>query len=133
MGLRSALCGIFGLLFCAATGCEGQRLIEARIERDGQIVLQSQFGIADDAAPEAVWRSIAEQRFKAVAQIVPQRSDPTKATLNGKIRILLRHAGNRFASADVDQLQIVLAPGTDVYWIVTKDEVERTAKLAEWK
>ena len=130
MRLRIVALVLCIVVISGSTGCDGQRLIEARVERDGQIVLQSQFGISDDASPAIAWGLLGDQKFKAVGHISPEGNDPQKAVLKGKIRILLRHAGNPFASADVEQLRLNLAPGTDIYWMIPKDEVERTFKAA---
>ena len=114
-----------------ASGCfGGQRLLEATVERDGEPVLQAKYGISDQATPAAAWSQLAGRHFKAVGPVTPDAGDPNKATLKGKIRITLRHAGTHFASADADQLRLVRVAGADDEWEIPKEEVERTAKTA---
>src|SRR5262249_47606226 len=92
---------LFGSFACA--GCAGgQRLLEASIERDGETILQTKFGVSDQATPAAAWEQLVGKQFKAVSPITPDPGDPQKLVLKGKIRITLRHTGTHFASADVD-------------------------------
>jgi hypothetical protein len=118
------------LVISGSTGCEAQRLVEARVERDGEPILQSQFGISDEATPATAWGLLSDQKFKAVGHVAPEENDPKKAVLKGKIRIFIRYAGSHLARVDVEQLRIVLVPGTEDYWTIPKDEVERTLKAA---
>jgi hypothetical protein len=127
--LAAALVASFACLGCA----NGQRLLEARIERDGETVLETKFGVSDQATPTAAWEQIVGRSFKAVGPITPDIGDPNKAVLKGKIRIALRHAGTHFASADVDQLRLTRVAGTDDQWEIPKEEVERTLKTAGFK
>src|SRR6478672_1644996 len=79
-------------------GCGGgQRLLKAHIERDGELVLETSFGVNDQMPPAAAWKELAGRHFKAVGPITPD-ADGKTATLKGKIRIELKQAGTHFAS-----------------------------------
>jgi hypothetical protein len=123
--LLLALCACF-----ASSGCGGQRLLEATVERDGEPLLQAKYGVSDQATPAAAWGQLVGKHFKAVGPITPDAGDPNKAVLKGKIRITLRHTGTHFAGADVDQLRLVRVTGAEDEWEIPKDEVERAAKSA---
>jgi hypothetical protein len=123
----------FVLWAALASGCGGQRLLEARVERDGEPVLETKFGVSDQATPAAAWAQLAGKHFKAVGPITPDAGDPNKAVLKGKIRITLRHTGSHFASSDVDQLRLARVAGTEDQWEIPKDEIDRTAKSAGFK
>jgi hypothetical protein len=123
----------FVLWAAFASGCGGQRLLKAQIERDGEPVLETQFGVSDQATPAAAWAQLAGKHFKAVGPITPDAGDPNKAVLKGKIRITLRHTGTHFASSDVEQLRLTRVAGTDNEWEIPKDEIDRAAKSAAFK
>jgi hypothetical protein len=114
-------------------GCGGQRALEGRVERDGELVLKTLFGVSDKLPPEAAWQHLTGRHFKAVGPITPDPGGAQTATLRGKIRIELRHAGTHFASADVQELRLTKVPGTDNDWEIPRSEVERTARAAGFK
>src|SRR5262245_12211482 len=117
-----------------ASGCHsGQRLLKAQVERDGEPILETQFGVSDQATPAAAWAQLAGKHFKAVGPITPDATDPSKAVLKGKIRIILRHTGTHFASSDVDQLRLTRVAGTEDQWDIPKDEIDRAAKSGDFK
>jgi hypothetical protein len=131
MRLRCAI-PLFVLgLAIACGGCHsGQRLLEARVERDGEPVLETKFGVSDQATPADAWGRLAGKPFKAIGPITPEPGDANKAVLKGKIRISLTHTGTHFASSDVEQLRLTRVGGTDDQWEIPKEEVERAAKTA---
>lgn len=121
---------VFGLTV-ACGGCHsGQRLLEARVERDGEPVLEAHFGVSDQATPADAWAKLAGKPFKAIGPITPEPGDMNKAVMKGRIRILLKHTATHFASSDVDQLRLTRVAGTEDQWEIQKEEVERTAKSA---
>src|SRR6266850_6383382 len=113
---------ILGLI--VACGCHsGQRLLEARVERDGELVLEAHFGVPDQATPADAWGKLAGKPFKAVGPITPEPNDANKAVLKGKIRIALKHTGTHFASSDMDQLRLTRVAGAEDQWEIPKEEV----------
>src|SRR5262245_26003645 len=115
-----------------APGCGAQKSLEARIERDGELVLKTSFGVNDQMPPAAAWKELAGKPFKAVGPITPD-ADGKTATFKGKIRIELKSGGTHFASADVQELRLTKVPGSDNDWEIPQSEIERTAKAAGFK
>lgn len=120
-------------LLLGATGCDGgERLIVVHVECDGVHVLQSQFGATDDVPVPILWATLAELKFKSIRRVDRLPNDRNSGLVTGKVRILLLHADAIIASADLDRLRVTQVPGTDVYWTIPNDEVERTAKSVQY-
>jgi hypothetical protein len=111
-------------------GCGGQRYLNARIERDGELVLQTEYGVPDRWDTAAMWRSLQGKSFKAVGPVKPETDDRQMTLLKGKIRIAILHVTRVIASAEVDELRISCPSGSSDQWQLPNDEVERTARVA---
>jgi hypothetical protein len=118
----------------AVCGCHsGQRLLEARVERDGEPILETKFSVSDQATAAEAWSRLAGKSFKAVGPIIPEVGDANRAVLKGRIRITLKHTGTHFASSDVEQLRLTRVVGAEDQWEIPKDEVERAAKSGSFE
>lgn len=120
------------ILVCLASGCGaidngGQRLIEARVEKDGVYILQSQYPVAEDASESTVWTQLGGCQLK---QLVSLAEGQSSTVLTGKIEIVLRHAGAAVVRGEIQQLHMTRVPGTVDYWTIPKEEIERTKKAA---
>jgi hypothetical protein len=122
--------GLLALLVASATGCGGQRLLEARVERDGELVLKALFSVPDSMSPAEAWKQLEGRTFTSVGSIQLDDTDPKKALLRGKIRVALTHTGNPFASAEVENLRVVRPAGAEHGWEIPKEELDRAAKAA---
>jgi hypothetical protein len=75
------------VLACSVVGCVhyGQRLLEARIERDGQIVLRTHFAVPDNWDQRTVWRQLESRAFEVEDTAVLDADTVSPATLTGRI------------------------------------------------
>jgi hypothetical protein len=111
-------------------GCGGQRYIHVNIERDGELILKTEYGVSDGLDAAATWTSLQGQSFETVGTIKPEADDPQKAVLKGKIRIVILHVDKEIARAKVDRLRLIRASGSGDRWKLTPGEVQRTAQAA---
>jgi len=122
---------VFGVLLATLlTGCAGQRLLEIRVERGGELLLKGSFAIPDNQTPIQGWLAIAGRPLQAVAPITPDADNPNAAALKGELRVSLTHAGDHFAASQLERLQITRVPGTDDQWEIPLSELERATKPA---
>lgn len=124
-----------GLFLLGESSAQGARLLEIRVERDGQLVLK---GMATDDAqmdPAIVWGYLKGAPLKPVGQVPPDPADPLRATLTGKIRVAILH-GERAAGSQGDtrtdvvvtELHLVRQSPDSDSWQLAPGEVERTAQ-----
>ena len=120
-----------GITLSTLVGCAlpGQRLLEARIEKDGQLLLQAQFAVPDSWDKRAAWQRLEGQSFESVGQWKPEPEDAGQVVLKGKVRLLLVHARKPFAGAEVEDLRLVADPANTGNWRLAPAEVSRTAKV----
>ena len=111
-------------------GCNGQRYINVHIERDGALVLKTEYGVSDSLIAAAIWGGLRSDSFDAVGTVEPQNDDPRKAVLKGKIQIAILHVNNPIATADVEELKLVRASDSSTQWQLAPGEIERTGKAA---
>lgn len=116
------------LALILVTGCmfPGQRLLQARVEQDGQLILRTQFGVPDGYDQRAAWRQLVDKNFEVVGTWKPD--DPRQATLKGKVRVALVHVSTPFATADVMDLKLVGDPAKGT-WHIPPEEVSRTIQV----
>jgi len=122
-----AACLLAVLLF---SGCVGQRYLQVRVERDGDLVLQTKYGVPDRLGASDIWQSLQGKPFKAVGTVTPDAANGQKVVLKGKIKITILHGDKAMASASVDELRFVRASGCEDRWELPPEEVQRTAKTA---
>ncbi len=113
-----------------SSGCSGQRYIEVNIERDAAPALHAEYGVSDSLSPAATWGTLEGQSFAAPSPISPDREDPKKAVLKGRIRMVILHVKNEIASAKISELRLVRDSGSDDHWKLAPGEVKRTAQAA---
>jgi hypothetical protein len=118
------------LLVILCSGCGGQRYLHVRIERDGQPVLETGYGVSDRLGTGAMWKSLQGKAFEALGSIEPDASDPQTAVLRGRIRIVILHVDREMASVRVDELRLVRSSVAQDQWELPPDEVQRTARAA---
>ncbi len=127
----------FVLLFVASEAQAG-RVVSFDVLLDGKVVLEGRkLDQGEDA--DTAWGYLSFLRFeqpnpdyipekerpaKGFA-IVPDKDDPLKATLKGKIRVFCRYAGD----VELDSLKLVRAKKDGKEWQLAPEEVERTKKL----
>ena len=127
---RQSIASMLAIVFAICTGCShpGQRLLEARIEKDGQLVLRTHFGVPDTWAPDAAWQQLNGRAFEPVGAATFESNDSGQVQLKGNVRVALVHAGTPFAAVDVEQLQLVGDLAGPATWRLAPGEVVRTAK-----
>ena len=127
---RWFLAGAILLVAVLLSGCNGQRYIEVHIERDGALVLKTEYGDSDSLSATAIWRGLKSDSFDAVGTVEAQSDDTLKAELKGKIRIVILHVNNPIADANLDELRLVRDSASSTQWQLAPGEVERTGKAA---
>jgi hypothetical protein len=127
--MKSALIAII-LTTLAGCSSESQRLIEVRVEQDGVFMLQTQFGVSEDATSTEIWNQLGQHRFKTRGVYAADTTKNQSLVLSGKVAITVRHAGEPLAAAEVRELRLTLVPGTTEYWMLPGEEVERTRMAA---
>lgn len=118
------------VLACFVVGCAhyGQRLLEARIECDGQVVLRTHFGVPDNWDQRTAWRQLESHAFEVADTAVLDGDTVSPATLTGRIRITLNHAGNAWAAVEVNSIALSKNDAGSNSWKLAPGEVDRTAK-----
>jgi hypothetical protein len=127
---RCFLAGAILLVAVLLSGWSGQRYIEVHVEREGALVLKTEYGVSDRMSTAAIWRGLRSDSFDTVGTIEPQKDDALKAVLRGKIRIVILHVNNPIAAANVDELKLVRGTDSSTQWQLAPGEVQRTAKIA---
>ena len=119
---------LLGLVLPSWMGCGGQRLLEARIEKNETILLQTHYSVIDRLGPIEAWRKLKSQSFEATEDFdAPKKSETM--LLKGKIRIRLLHTNHPFTEVNVNELRLIRVSQDPQHWQIAPDEVERTAKL----
>ena len=123
------------LIAALLSGCigqllAGQRYIVVQIERDGALVLKTEYGVSDNLSPAAIWRGLRSDSFDAAGKVEPENDDALKAVLKGKIRIVILHVNNAIAAASVDELKLISTSDSSIQWQLAPGEVERTGQAA---
>lgn len=108
-------------------GCAppGQRYLEATIERDGQPILRTGFGVSDSLSPAESWPSLDGKQFEPVAEVAPAPDDPLRLVLRGKVSIILRHTGESFGTVEVDDLRLIRDDTSTNLWRLPREEFQR--------
>lgn len=119
------------LTLMVVAGCPspGQRLLDARIEMDGQPLMHAIFSVPDNWDREASWKRLDTVAFAVTNDWKPDPADVTPVVLRGKIRVRLMHASTPYAVAEVEQLLFVADADQKGKWKLAPGEVERIAKL----
>lgn len=128
---RRSLHGLLLFLALGLSACmPGQRLLDVRIEVSGEAVAQTWFAVDDHLSEDQAWSQLDGAVFEAVGVGVPAPSSDGQVELLGPIRLVLDHAGDEFAAADLEQLFLKQvsagtagSPGT---WLLAPGEVERS-------
>jgi hypothetical protein len=119
------------LMMCAIlSGCSspGQRLLHVHIENDGKLILRTQFAVPDNWDNHAAWHELEKQSFEPAGTLTPDSAAPQQATLKGKVRLALVHAGAPFATANAEELRVVIDPAKTGHWRLAPGEMARTEK-----
>jgi hypothetical protein len=111
-------------------GCSfpGQRLLHVRLEQDGQLVCQGLFSVPDSFDQQATWQRLEGVSLEPVGELTPESSDPSRVVLNGKIRVVLEHAGRPYALAETTQLRLDADPAKPGHWQLAPADVARTGQ-----
>jgi hypothetical protein len=111
-------------------GCSfpGQRALHVRLEQDGQLVAKGFFSVPDSFDRQATWQRLEGVSLEPGSELTPESSDPSRVVLNGKIRVVLDHAGRPYALAETTQLRLDADPAKRGHWQLAPAEVARTGK-----
>jgi hypothetical protein len=115
-----------------------RRLVEFEILLDGKLILRAHWG-DEGEGPDIVWGYLKTLKFKLPEKeyirekerpakdftVAPDKNDPLRATLKGKIRIFARYGGD----VTVNTLELVRDKKDSQEWRLSAKEVERTKKL----
>jgi hypothetical protein len=123
----SALAAIAG----ATVPCEAAlaaRLLQATVEVDGQLVLQTSYTDSGAEKRETVWRYFGkEPGWAETAKIQPDEADPQRAHLKGNIVIRIQHVDRPIVQANVSELELMRIGSPGDRWFLPESEVERIA------
>ena len=122
-------------LLLSGTTAQAARLMEIRVERDGQVMLKGMTEDDSQIDPGVVWGYLKGATLKPVGEVRSDPADPLRATLTGKIRVAVLHGG-RPAGAQgaartdvmVEELRLVRPSPDSDHWQLAPGEVERTAQ-----
>lgn len=109
-------------------GClrAGQRLLDVHVEWNGTKILNAGYSVSDGWNKERVWKNLAEHVLTAQGNWKPD-SPGEETQLKGKIRIILKHAGQAYITVDAEELKLVRDPSKPGQWKIAKEEVTRLA------
>lgn len=123
-----------GLFLLGGSSGQAARLLELRVERDGQVVLKGMTEDDSQTDPGVVWTYLKDASLKPVGEVTADPGDPLRATLTGNIRVAVLHVertvGGGRAEASVRELRLVRPSPESGHWQLAPGEVERTAHIA---
>ncbi len=92
---RQIIASMLVILVATCAGCNhlGQRLLEAPIEKNGQLVLQPHFGVPDTRAPHTAWQQLNGRAFEPVGAATFDSNDLGQVQLISSS--IANHSGNR--------------------------------------
>lgn len=124
------------LALLGGSSVQAARLLEIRIERNGQAILKGMTEDNSQADPGIVWEYLNGELLKAENGLTPDPADPMRATLTGKIRVAVLHTGQPAAvkgsmrtDVVVDELRLVRPSPDSEYWVLAPGEVERSGRI----
>jgi len=109
------------------------RLLQVRVECDGQLVLHTYYDDAGRADAATVWRYLGRQPImveEETSSVEPDAEAPLRATLDGDILVKLSHADRVLAEAELSRLTLIRPDAQSTMWFLPEQEVERTAPIA---
>jgi hypothetical protein len=121
------------------SSAQAARVFYFDILLDGKLILQCVARDEGFESPDQVWDSLSKLQFKQpdrqfIAEkerpakgfaITPDKDDPLRATLKGKVRVFARYGGD----VTVTSLNLVRDKKDSQQWRLASKEVERTKKL----
>jgi hypothetical protein len=132
--VRPAILIAGGLFLLGGSTVQAARLLEIRVERDGQVVLRAMRGDDSEQDLGIVWAYLKEVELEPVSEIPVDPTDPLQSTLTGDLRVAILHGGTVVgggrAEVSVRQLRLVRPSADSKYWQLAPGEVERTAEAA---
>jgi hypothetical protein len=112
---------------------QAARLLEVRIEQDGQTVLTGMTSDSGDNHPYVTWEKLKEVELEPFGTFRKSFRGATQARLKGPVRISILHGGRVIAEgraqvvvAELRVVRYISASG----WRVAAGEMERTRKAA---
>ncbi len=104
----------------------GQRYLQASIEVDGQVALQTGFGVPDSWGKDQTWQRLTVISFELVdAKLATPSAAALK--LQGKVTVKLAHSSSAFVTVATDRITLVPDPKNKGRWMITADDVKRLA------
>lgn len=106
--------------------------IEARIERDGEVVLKTSMTASDTEDRAVTWQRLETAPFHVVGKLPRPEGGSQQTTLTGRVAVVLVWKADEppVSSASVEELDLVRVPGAEDRWQLPRAEVARTARAA---
>lgn len=119
-----------GFLFLLV-GClqPGQRLLKGEVELDGDLVLETSFGVSDSLDRGGAFRSLAGKSFQETPKWKPPSGSPSVVDLKGALRIRLIHVTTPFATVVTTKLTVVVDAKSKGEWVIPENELKRLEPL----
>ena len=126
----SLLLGI--AIVATIAGCApGMKLLRLEIHREDQPVLRTQFDAPDRLGGRELWPRAGRPPFSVdteVVRVTPDDDDPLRATLQGAIRLEIRHGRTIETRAELTDLTLVRESAESPTWFLPPEEIERAMR-----
>jgi len=131
------LLAVFALCVVAASCLPpGSKLLNMEIKNRGELVLETNFDVADTSDEADVWEAAGRCPFslKRAADLLPQPEGPeagqTLVELKGAVVISITWTDGLEAQAELDGATVELCSGSCSGWHLTQETVRRTKGAA---
>jgi len=114
-------------------GCffSGQRLLEVQIELNGDLALETSFGVSDSLGKAGAFSRLEGKSLQETSFWKTPPGNPTLVELKGAIRIRLIHVATPFATVETTQLQVVVDPKAKGNWLIPPGEIKRLETMVK--
>lgn len=119
------------ILLAVACAVPGQKLLEMTFSRGGEVLLITQFDVADNSSLSEIWDAAGETPFDAkvmAASLTPSPADSLAVELAGVIEIRIMHATGLQADVAMQGLTLVRSGATTTDWRLPAREIARVKK-----
>ena len=123
-----------GLFLLGGSSAHAARLLDIRVERDGQLILSGMYPDNGSADAGRVWSYLKDVTLEPAGEMP---ADPLRVTLTGNIRVAVLHVdkpvgwqGGARTDVAVEELRLVRPSPHSDRWQLAPGEVERTARAA---
>jgi hypothetical protein len=122
---------VAGLLL-GGKSASAARLINVTFERDGRVLLKTDYQDDGLANAATVWRYLGRKPIMVEEPplALANTGDPMRADLGGDVMISIQHASRLIARAKVTRLTLARGDPSSTQWFLPGEEVERTARVA---